>query len=491
MNLESVKTSFLGNKKYLLIYLISIAVFTFSMLGTKNYQYRGFEEISIPILIIIGIICIIYSFYREMNPEKVALILILVFGLMMVFLAPPMTHPDEVNHYTRAEALSEGEFFPQSDQGFYENDYFLRLNEAKRGLTIFDNHHVTDPITSHKSYINANTSPFYSYIASALGILLAKCLNLTSVFAMFFARLANLLVFAGGAYWAIKKSPAFKIGLTVLATMPLTISQASSVSYDAFILTLTMIILCCFIKMYKDNVENKYLAIFFISILLISLIKPPYVLFALLMLVIPKENYSKNRKYSIIGIVLVFIATLFSFGDFITPLLGSNVQTAVETSNVSSSGQISYLINNPMVIIHVIKESIALSPSIFIFDLNIFHYADFKGLKFFNICYFIFFLAYSIFYRFDINFSKINRAILSAIFILIFFGIYFILYIIWTPIGSYTILGVQARYFIPITALLPMIINYSKKSMAEYKYLITFVILFLSGLILLTITHYY
>ena len=488
MNQESIKTSIIENRKYLLIYIVLAVVFTFEMFTAKNFQYWGFEAISIPLLLLIGIASIIYSFNHEIELEKVVLVLVIVFGLLMVFLAPPMSHPDEVNHFTRAEALSEGIFYPQSDKGYYVNDYYLSLNEAQKGLTVFNNPHVSDPIGGHKSYVYTYASPFYSDIPSALGILLAKYLNLTSVFALFFARLANLVVFAGVAYWTVRKVPAFKIGLAFLATIPLTVAQASSVSYDAFILTFSMIILCYFIKMYKENVENKDLAIFFISVLLISLLKPPYVFMALLVLLIPKENYGKNRTYCLIAIVLVFIATLFLYGDFLTPLLSPQT---VQTTSSSSKSQISYLISNPLAILNVIKESIVLSPSIFIFDLNIFHFADFKGLKFFNITYAILYFAFSIFYHFDINLSKINRAILSVIFLLVFFGIFFVLYIIWTPVGSDTILGVQARYFLPIAALLPLIINYTEKSREEYKYLFTMIILFLSGLILLTITHYY
>lgn len=490
MQLDYLKEELVNGKKCFIIYIMLIAAMTFLMFGPKNYQYWGFEAISIPIITIIGFILILFSFKKKLELHKVALVLIIVFGLIMVFLAPPMAHPDEMNHFTRAELLSEGALYPErTSEGILVNDYYFPLNEAQKGLTILDNPHVSDPITDHKGYAETNNSPFYAHIASAIGILLAKCLHLTSVFAMLFARLFNLIFYAGVAYWVIKKAPAFKIGLTLIATMPMAIAQASSVSYDAFIITFTLVIMAYFIKMYKEKAENKDLAIFFISILLISLIKPPYIMLSLLILTIPKENFVKNRNYSFIAIVLIFIATILSFSNFLTPALSTAASTGA--SNISSSAQLSYLISHPSAILGVVKNSITLIPDTFVLNSSFFHYADFKGLKVFKLAYLIFFLLFAALYKQDINLSKKNRAILSLIFLITYFGIFFILYLIWTPVGSDTILGVQSRYFIPIIPLLPLIINYEEKAIDEYNYLIMLIITFLVGLVLLTITHYY
>lgn len=490
MELNSLKEELINNKKYLIIYLILVIALTFLMFSPKNYQYWGFEAVSIPIITIIGLVLILFSFKKNLEMEKVALVLIIVFGLIMVFLAPPMAHPDEMNHFTRAELLSEGILFPEkTDMGVRVNDdYYFSLNEAQKGLTVFDNPHDFDPITEHKGYTQTNDSPFYSYIPSAIGILLAKCLHLTSVFALFFARLLNLILYAGVAYWAIKKAPAYKIGLTLIATMPIAIAQVSSTSYDAFIITFTLIILAYFIKMYKEKAENKDLAIFFISILLISLIKPPYIMLSFLIFTIPKDNFVENRNYSFIAIILLFAATVLSFSSFLTPTAST---ISASANNISSSAQLTYIINNPTAILDIIKNSITLIPDTFVLNSSFFHYADFKGLKALKLAYLIFFILFAVLYQQDINFSKRNRLILSSIFLIIYFGIFAVLYLIWTPVGSNTILGVQSRYFVPIIALLPFIINYDEKSFEEYNYLMMLIITFLVGLVLLTITHYY
>ena len=494
MNFSNIKTSIVNNRKYLLMYIVLVAIFTLAMFSVKNYQYWGFEAISIPIITIIGLIAILYSFENEIELHKTALILILLFGLITLFLAPPFTYPDEAIHFTRAELLSEGVLYPvKTDQGFYVNDYFFELNQAQKGLTIFDNPAVNTPITNSKAYIPVTTeSPFYSYIPSMLGILLSKVLNLTAIFALLFARLGNLILYAGVSYYAIKKAPKFKTALTVIATMPLVIAQVTSTSYDAFILTFTMVILAYFIKMYADKVENKDLAIFFISVLLISLIKPPYIMLSLLVLLVPEDSFKQNRNYSLIAIALVFIATFLSVGGLLNSIFSSATTSSIASAgNISLTGQVNYILANPLAIFGLVKYCITSIPSVFISDLSFYHYADFKGLKLVNLAYFVFFILFSIFYKQEINLSKIKRIILLIICLITYFGIFAILYLQWTPVGSDIILGIQARYFIPIIALLPLIINYDLKSIEKYKYLMMAIVFFMTSLLLLTITHYY
>ena len=490
----NIKDAILDNKKYLILYLVLTIGLTFIMLNQYNYQNLGYDTILIPLVTIIGLITLIYSINKEIELHKVALILIIIFGLLMVFLGPPLAFLDESAHFTRAELLSEGVINPEEkDNGFYVNNYYFGLNKAQKGLTVLDNPAVNNPINESKGYWSFTTeTPFYSYIPSAIGISIAKFLDLTAIYALFFARICNLLVYAGVAYYTIKKIPAFKIGLTVIATMPIVVTQASSTNYDAFIFTFTLIILYYFVKMYKEKAENKYISIFYISILIISLIKPPLCILTLLILLIPKENFKRDKIYYVMIIIPVLVAAVLlnkEILDIIFP-----VATQVKShmpSNISPGKQLNYILTNPLIMFDLMKYIVTSIPSVFVIDLTIFHYADFKGLKFYNLAYALFFILFSIFYKEDIVLSKKKRIILLIMLILSYLGTYGIFYLTYTPIGSGEILGVQARYFIPVIALLPLIINWDEKSVEKYKYIMTFIILFLTGLILLTATHYY
>ena len=131
-------------------------------------------------------------------------------------------------------------------------------------------------------------------------------------------------------------------------------------------------------------------------------------------------------------------------------------------------------------------------PDLFLLKANFFHYTGYKGIKLINFLYVIFYLGVSLFYKLDVNLKKKERIILALIFLIAYVGIYIIFYLTWSPLGSTTILGVQSRYFLPVIALLPLIINVKSRQIEINElYIFTFIIICLTGLFLLPIAHFY
>ena len=292
----------------------------------------------------------------------------------------------------------------------------------------------------------------------------------------------------------IKIIPKYKMHLLVFSTIPLCISQACSSSYDAFILTFTLVILTYFIKMYLGEVNKKNLSIFLISVLLISLIKQPYIILAFLVFVLPFED-DRLKKISIISIIAMIMLTVLSVGSLFSSLFTTTaIQTynTSSTTNVSFVGQTRFLLSNPLVILALIKDMVVSIPDLFLLKANFFHYTGYKGIKLINFLYVIFYLGVSLFYKLDINLKKKERMILALIFLIAYVGIYIIFYLTWSPLGSTTILGVQSRYFLPVIALLPLIINLKSRQIEINElYIFTFIIICLTGLFLLPIAHFY
>lgn len=493
----NIKNCFNDCKKCILIFLAFIAVFVFAMSTGENFAHFENEAVFIALVGILGLIGIYYSYKHEMELHKVALVFILVFGLLMVFFTPPLSFPDEAAHFTRAELMTEGYLYPEfSDNGILVDNYYFVFQDSYHGVTILSpENQYNNPIDGDKDYYGWTTSsPFYSYLLSALGILIAKLLNLTAIWALYLSRMANLIFYGAVAYFMIKIIPKFKLPLLVIATMPLCISQVSSISYDAFILTFTMIIITYFIKMYCGEIHEKNLAIFIISLILISLIKPPYIMLGFLLLIVPFDD-KRLKKYGLIAVLLAAVVIILSSSSFFMSLFTASTVTSQNPSvpqNVSSSGQISFILSNPSIILSLIRNTLFSIPNLFVLKSNFFHYTGYKGIKLVNLIYVLFFIGFSLFYKLDIELEKKERAILALIFLITYFGIYAIFYITWSPVGSATVLGVQARYFIPVIALLPLIINLKNKKIENKEiYIFTFIIICLTGLFLLPITHFY
>ena len=286
--ISEYKQTLTTNKKFILIYLAGILFFVFSMFCRDNFIYFKGELIGLAILLVFGSFGILYGIRHKKEPHKVAFVIILLFGLLMVFFAPPMSFPDEAIHFARAESITEGVLYPvKTPNGYYIQDYFFEMNQAKSGTTILE-YNFSKPISDSWGYWPASTNtPFYSYLFSALGILIAKCLDLSVIWTLWLGRLANLLLYGCFVYFAIKKAPVYKMPLLFMACLPIAVSQVSSFSYDVFIFACTVVMFAYFIYMYKNKFETKDLAIFFIACLLMSFINPQYVFIALSIFAVP------------------------------------------------------------------------------------------------------------------------------------------------------------------------------------------------------------
>ena len=108
---------------------------------------------------------------------------------------------------------------------------------------------MTEEFAHKLKYYEQN--PFYLYLAQAIGIDLAKLLNLNQISMLWAGRLFNLLLYASFTFIAIKKTPILKVPMAVVATFPLAIVQAASFSSDSFIFSFSFIVIAYLLYMYK------------------------------------------------------------------------------------------------------------------------------------------------------------------------------------------------------------------------------------------------
>ena len=285
------------------------------------------------------------------------------------------------------------------------------MNQAKAGTTVIM-YDFNKPINDSWGYWPASTNtPFYSYLFSALGILIAKCLDLSVIWTLWLGRLANLLLYGGFVYFAIKKAPVYKMPLLFMACLPIAVSQASSFSYDAFIFGCAIVMFAYFVYMYKNKFETKDLAIFFIACLLMSLIKPPYVFLALSIFAVPKENFpsAKLQKYSAIVTFAVFVIVIMYFGNFFNQFIGASQHTTdyvLNSRNASFTAQMEYIMGNPTAIGTLMLFAVKSVFDVFVVNSTFYHFADFKGLILFNAIYLVFFAVFSVGYQHELNLSR-------------------------------------------------------------------------------------
>ncbi|MCL2749550.1 MAG: DUF2142 domain-containing protein [Coriobacteriia bacterium] len=279
---------------------------------------------------------LVLSFYlisktrKKWGIEKVFLILILVLGLTYSAVFPPHTVPDEIHHYQGTYKFSNYFLGYQADETSFsarQSDYELlagsfhrvsaeRYNKVLRDFTLFSEDSSVvevDPLSTFK--INENLPQLR--VPAAIGISIARLLNLGSDLTFYSGRFFNLLFFALLAYFAVRITPRGKIAMMAIALLPMTLHVVSSYSYDAGTFGLAFLVTALFLKaIYSDEkLSRRLIAGIIIASVLLAPCKTVYSVLVLLALLIPSRRFSSRLQEVLIkvSIVLLPLASVFFF----------------------------------------------------------------------------------------------------------------------------------------------------------------------------------
>lgn len=510
--LSEFKKNIFISKKYWLIYLIFIGISTLSMLSIKNFENPKTEIIILFLVAIVGIICITYCYskYSEKNLYKMAFLIIIVFGLLCAFLMPVLEPSDTHEHITRAEMTSRGIIFPEYNGENLSNHYFDGSKYVWTGegfetiqsiKDLSDDRYSTARTLEHAtSKINytiitveqcAEQNPFYGYLPQAIGILLAKLLNLDAIWLMWLARVFNLLCYATIVSYAVKKTPIFKVPIIAVACLPMSMFQAASVSIDSMIIGLCLFVIAYFFYLCESEGEIGYkdVGIFFGLTMLLGLLKLPYLAFSFLIFGIPFGKFKKKGMffYLVIGIFVIGIIGIMWSNYATDALWHSSRAVHYLKYNVSSTLQMNFLLSdklNPILLTSLILESL----NGFIAGNFLIYPPDFSGgyttasnfitaiLPFFMGCVF---LAYP----FTEKFRFKSKLVALLVLLIVYFGTVFIQFLTWSPSGQLVISGLSPRYFLPLLAIVPFVFGFNKVKEKDIEfdyYILTLTIAFMA-----------
>ena len=518
---------FVKSKKYWIIYLIFITITCASTLSAKNFAKPQIVIAAFIIVAVLGVLCIVYYFMHDSDNElyKVAFVIILCFGLLSALIVPIADVSDELEHLTRAEITSRGRVFPHweggknnltqlynhTDNGKYSNvlntdvgfnttqSHMFFLNNL--GHTVFETSHDTDKI-SNKTILDGSAfeqNPFYGYLPQALGVFIAKLFDMNVIWMLWLGRVCNLIFYAFLISMAIRIAPVLKVPLLAVACIPISIYQAASISIDSMIIGLALLTIAFFIYMYKaesESLEVKHVALFCAISLLLGLCKLPYLAFVFLILFVPKGNFKDKGiwKYMIIGIFIVgLIGVIWS--TYSEPALMHSWRSKL--NYMDASLQMEYLMNHPFAILTFFRLIFTYTLGITVNGVfNFFaagspnHYMD--NYIFITVLLWLFLIVVLIFYPRKIEFNPKSIWGVFAVMFIIYVGTCFIQLLTWADVGKFN-LGVSTRYFIPLFALLPIVVPFKIDKLERFsdKYAMVFIIGFMATLILAFATKYY
>lgn len=218
-------------------------------------EYKNYLAIACYIIFLVT--AMIWCVMRYAPLQHVAPVLILGMGLVMMLSISPMSGPDERYHYYTAYQLSniimQQEDVEAIDANHYVreeyNDYY---NNKEDFLTVIKNWNKEyDDTLGYKnlSIERSNQLNFpITHFFSSLGITVGRILHLGFEKTYYLGRLFNLLVYVIITSYAIRITPKLKELFLLVSMLPICLQQASSYSYDALIISTSILFAAFFVR---------------------------------------------------------------------------------------------------------------------------------------------------------------------------------------------------------------------------------------------------
>nr|WP_295975171.1 DUF2142 domain-containing protein [uncultured Bacillus sp.] len=427
------------------------------------------------------------------------LMIVIPAGIFWAYLIPPFQTPDETVHFYRAYEISEGHVLSSHDENGRIGNYFpaaikefidkVRLDEIifhpEKKLSHQDLEEAKQiELSGERIFYYFPSSAIYSpipYLPQALGIFIARGLDMSVYHMTIASRILNLITYAMLTFFAIKIIPRLKTCLFLLALMPMTLHQAASISGDSLLFGVAFLMIAYIFRLiFSEETTTFTLKDFSILLALsaaVSLAKPAYFLFFLMLFLIPVKKYKNKRIYwkynSIIGVIS--LAVLFGWMAF-------GNKAPMPTDPVEQA---------KWILLHPVQYAKQLIGT-FIYDDQL--YLQFVGVLGWldtHIPY-VFSILFTILFTASITLEKCSEHKNKATFIrgLLLLGFFLaeaaivvtLLFIGWPQNDSHRVYGVQGRYFIPIFLIgaysLYVILPWLKKRQFAF-YLLAVVIAFL------------
>lgn len=391
------------------------------------------------------------------------MVLSAVFGLSMMIALPLFEAPDEPVHFYRAYQVGEGKVIGET----YNNVSGGYVRPAVEG------NYDAGPEELPETFIPFPSSVIYSplgYLPQAAGIDLGRLIDPSVRTMAYIGRLFNLATYIVLVSLAIKIAKKGKWVYAVVGLFPIAIQQAASLSTDVMSMGIAFIAIAYIHSLfYSKSIARRQIVILVLLAIGLGLTKQTNLIFLLPAIFIPTRLYGSWRSKLLLTSAIIIagiIAAVGWYGAVIASDINTDYASYLQLSDVKPVRQVKHMMNNPFEFLGTLFRSFvfegfksAATPDFYLVSAyGFFSWFTYKlPLPFIALGYSL--LLLSLLHSKDNKEHKdtINNGlaiIQFATFLLSVLGIAVALYIVWTPVGSPQISGIQGRYFIPLIPLL-------------------------------------
>ena len=418
------------------------------------------SEIIVCVVVLIAILMLLgIKIWTNIELHQFATIFLLVVGMLFAIIQPILNAPDETVHFARSEMVSRGQIIVDSNVTEYDiiqSVQELQLNKKKTYLGSDIRGKGIEYSMTKTGHVAASNATFL-YFPQAIGVLIAKVLQLDVIWMLWLARIMNLICYALGVGLALKIAPKLKIWLFFISALPMSIQQAASCSPDAFVNMSAILLIAFFLYMFcteQDVIKWKHVIIYMVLCILVTLSKMTNVFMAGLILLIPRSRFQSVRKatFSKVFVILCSIVCAVIYYWYITRFPSSQEHLIyMQEYNVNSGEQIKYIIMNFPEWLHNFGTSLVYDFAYYITSMSEFGWFQYS-IPLISIVSIVLFVKMCIQER-EIQINRTNKILVFLMVMGIYASTGLAMYLSWTPVGSSSIVGIQGRYFIPMLGL--------------------------------------
>ena len=446
------------------------------------------------------------------RPEYIFALVASLFGVLALFVIPPGWNSDEYQHFFRVEQLANGGLFsrdpdgrktPHSVAGGYidsgalefiqKNGFENRVGLDRSTITPLGLYRQHTQYTGDKVYVGFNGSAVYSpvtYIPQVAGNFINKTLGGSVYSGILLSRLFGLAAYVLIVFLAIKIIPRGKWILLTMGLLATSVVQAVALGGDAMTFSLVALFISYVLYIAYSNKAMSVKQGTLLTLLLtgVGLVKPTYFALAPLVALIPIINRKAFNKRAIIILVGSLLLAV------VPTLIWMKLVSYVGTNGGEESSRGMQL---QLMLAHPIDFAATMARTYLGFTpdgvWNKFYDAAFRNFVWdsvrFSYLYSILAVV-AVVISLGIKDSKtaIGNTITKArsymanflsigVFVVTFAVINLALYLYFSPVGSNTIVGVQARYIFPFLLLLLLPLQNYYRDQVKAKFLLVGILL--------------
>lgn len=455
---------------------------------------------------VLVIALIVLVFLDDKLDEKNFLKLAIFVGVLTLIFMPFPHLLDEGTHFFRSYLIANGSFYDITVDneigGMVSDNYSKYINDGISIKKLFsDTSSLKESYSDNKVFYPnkylSSTIPI-DHIIAAVGILIGLIFNFKVYGIVILARLFTLICYTFFAYFAIKNMKYYKSSMFVIATLPVGLWIAGTVSLDPVlhgaILLFTSICLKYFFDDEDLKISKKDIVLLFITAcMMISVKYLAYTPLLLLFFFIPKEKFKDKKSYIFVLITAAIVICLILVWQFWMLNEFKYVEDRNAEDFVDIGLQIEYILAHPVDFIRMFASTIINSLPIHLADFSLY-----PAIAKVGSCASIIFVLSSILAKDKYNIVENKKKkwpvmLLLFIFLSTLIIIYLAEYLAYTPVGADYIKGFQVRYFIPLLMLLSIIIGEivpTKNEIKNYDSKLLFIIFIINFNTVLGVINY-